>query len=68
MNKTFRILERMWLIGAVVTLGVSAWFFIAGDSTSGIYFLVFAGLCWMMNRVRKKQRKIYDKTGNDKKV
>jgi hypothetical protein len=60
MNKTFRILELIWLIGGCLGVLMCASSIIQQDTRTSIYFLVFTLACGMMYAVRRKQRIKYD--------
>ena len=56
MNRTFRILEIIWLIMGAIGVGMCIYFIIMKDNEGAIYFLVFTGICGVMYSVRKRQR------------
>jgi c-di-AMP phosphodiesterase-like protein len=56
MNKTFKILEIIWLVMAFVGVVMTVYTFIRSDTTGAIYFLVFTFVSTVMYFVRKKQR------------
>lgn len=56
MNKTFRILEIVWLFMACVGVIMCAFSIMSGDNKGSIYFLVFTFACGLMYAVRRKQR------------
>lgn len=60
MNKTFRILEIVWLFMGCVGLIMTFYSLIIGDNKGAIYFLVFFLACGLMYAVRRKQRIKYD--------
>ena len=60
MNKTFRILEIVWLFMGCVGLIMCIYSLIVGDNKGGIYFLVFFLACGLMYAVRRKQRIKYE--------
>ncbi len=60
MNKTFRILEIVWLFMGCVGLIMCIYSLIIGDNKGAIYFLVFFLACGLMYAVRRKQRIKYD--------
>ncbi|MES2593417.1 MAG: hypothetical protein V4608_16155 [Bacteroidota bacterium] len=56
MNKTFKILEMIWLFMGCVGVFMCIYSFAIQDNRGGIYFLVFFLVCGMMYYVRKRQR------------
>jgi uncharacterized membrane-anchored protein len=56
MNKTFKILEIIWLVMGFVGVMMTIYTFIRSDTTGAIYFLVFTFVSGLMYYVRKKQR------------
>jgi uncharacterized membrane-anchored protein len=66
MNKTFKILETIWLIMGIIGTIMSIYTIITGDSTGTIYFIVFTFVSGLMYYVRKKQRKRYEANQNNK--
>ena len=55
MNKTFRILELVWLFMGCVGVIMCTFSIIRGDNRGSIYFLVFTFACGLMYAVRRKQ-------------
>jgi hypothetical protein len=69
MNKTFRILEIVWLFMGCVGLIMTIYSLIIRDNKGAIYFLVFFLACGLMYAVRRKQRikyEAYEKKKNNK--
>jgi hypothetical protein len=56
MNKTFRILELVWLIMGCIGVLMCASNIVIQDMRTSIYFLVFTLACGMMYAVRRRQR------------
>ena len=56
MNKTFKILEIVWLVMGCVGVLMTAYSLFEGDKSGAIYFLVFTLVSGLMFYVRKKQR------------
>ena len=56
MNKTFKILEIIWLAMGFVGVVMCAYSIIIKDNQGAIYFLVFTFVCGIMYAVRKRQR------------
>jgi hypothetical protein len=66
MNKTFRILELVWLFMGCVGVIMCAFSIISGDNRGSIYFLVFTFACGLMYAVRRKQRMKFDASQKQK--
>ena len=60
MNKTFRILEIVWLIVGCVGIVMTAINIVGKDTRSSIYFLIFTFVSGIMYAVRKRQRKKFE--------
>jgi hypothetical protein len=56
MDKTFRILEIIWLILGCIGVLMCVYTISIGDTRGSIYFLVFTLASGMMYAVRKRQR------------
>lgn len=56
MNKTFRILEILWLAMGCIGVLLCAYNIVAQDKRSSIFFLIFTFACGMMYAVRRRQR------------
>ncbi len=56
MNKTFKILEIIWLVMGFMGILMCAYNIMAHDNMGAIYFLVFTLACGLMYSVRKRQR------------
>lgn len=66
MNKTFRILEIVWLFMGCIGVLMCAYSIIIGDNKGAIYFLVFFLACGLMYAVRRKQRIKFDASQKQK--
>lgn len=64
MNKTFRILEIIWLALAGVGVVMCVYSLLISDTKGSIYFIVFAGVSVLMYWVRKKQRIRFEEKKN----
>ncbi len=56
MNKTFKILEIIWLVMACIGAVMCAYAIATHDRQGSVYFLVFTLVCGIMYAVRKRQR------------
>jgi hypothetical protein len=56
MNKTFKILEVIWLIMGCIGACMCIYSIILKDNQGAIYFLIFMLVCGMMYFVRRRQR------------
>ena len=56
MNKTFKILELVWLAVGCVGVIMCIYFIITGSRQDAVYFLVFSIASGLMYAVRKRQR------------
>ncbi len=56
MNKTFRILELVWLFMGCVGVIMCMFSIVSHDNRGAIYFLVFTLASGLMYAVRRKQR------------
>jgi hypothetical protein len=56
MNKTFRVLEILWLVMGCIGVLLCAYHIVAKDNRSAIFFLIFTFACGMMYAVRRRQR------------
>jgi hypothetical protein len=56
MNKTFRILEILWLIIGCVGVLLCAYNIVAQDRGNSIFFLIFTFAAGLMYAVRRRQR------------
>lgn len=68
MNKTFRILEIVWLVIGVIGVIMCIYSTIAGDTRSSIYFLIFTFVSGVMYSVRKRQRKKYEAAQHNQQI
>lgn len=66
MNKTFRILELVWLFMGCVGVIMCAFSIISVDNRGSIYFLVFTFACGLMYAVRRKQRMKFEASQKQK--
>jgi len=60
MNKTFKILEIIWLAMGCVGIFMCIYSLIIKDNRGAIYFLAFFFVCGIMYAVRKQQRKKFE--------
>jgi uncharacterized membrane protein len=60
MNKTFRILEIIWLVMGCIGVLMCAFNIVAKDTRTSLFFLIFTFACGMMYAVRRKQRIKYE--------
>ncbi|MDF2435868.1 MAG: hypothetical protein K0Q95_244 [Bacteroidota bacterium] len=56
MNKTFRVLEILWLVMGCIGVLLCAFNIMAKDNRTSIFFLIFTFACGMMYAVRRRQR------------
>ncbi len=56
MNKTFRILELIWLFIGCIAILLCAFSILSGDTRGAIYFIVLTFAAGLMYAVRRKQR------------
>ena len=63
MNKLFRALEIFWLVAALVSAGIAAYFLIMGNRQDALYFSFVFLIGSIMYLLRKYQRKNQDKVG-----
>ncbi|MCE3278453.1 MAG: hypothetical protein K0S44_644 [Bacteroidetes bacterium] len=56
MNKTFRILEILWLVIGCIGVLLCAYNIVAQDRGNSIFFLIFTFACGLMYAVRRRQR------------
>lgn len=56
MNKTFRILEILWLVMGCVGVLLCALNIVGQDKGNSIFFLIFTFACGLMYAVRRRQR------------
>jgi hypothetical protein len=64
MNKTFKILEMVWLFMGCVGVFMCIYSLAVGDQRGAIYFLVFFIVCGVMYSVRRKQRIRFNQKSN----
>ncbi len=60
MNKTFRILELIWLFIACIAILLCAFSILSGDTRGAVYFIVLTFAAGLMYAVRRKQRIKYE--------
>lgn len=60
MNKTFRVLEILWLVMGCIGVLMCAFNIVAKDNRTSIFFLIFTFACGMMYAVRRRQRIKYE--------
>jgi hypothetical protein len=56
MNKTFRILEILWLVMGCIGVLLCAFNIAGQDRGNSIFFLIFTFACGLMYAVRRRQR------------
>jgi hypothetical protein len=56
MNKTFRILEIVWLVIGCIAIVMCIFSIVTKDNKGSIYFLVLTFASGLMYAVRKRQR------------
>ena len=56
MNKTFRILELIWLFIACIAIILCAFSIVTQDTRGAVYFLVLTLAAGLMYAVRRRQR------------
>ena len=61
MNKTFKILEIIWLVLGCIGVLMCGYFIIVGDKQGAIYFIIFTLMSGLMYSVRKRQRIKFEK-------
>ena len=66
MNKTFRILELIWLFIGCIAVLLCAFSIISQDTRGAIYFLVLTFASGLMYAVRRRQRIKFDKAQQEK--
>ena len=66
MNKTFRILELIWLFIGCIAVLLCAFSIISQDTRGAVYFLVLTFASGLMYAVRRRQRIKFDKTQQEK--
>jgi uncharacterized membrane protein YfcA len=66
MNRTFRILEIIWLMMGFVGIFMCIYSLIIKDNRGAIYFLVFFLVCGVMYYVRRRQRIKFDEAQKQK--
>lgn len=57
--KIFIFLERLWLVAALLGLGLTIYFLITKDNDSAVFFLGFFILSGLLYLLRKRQRVRY---------
>lgn len=70
MNKLFKILELAWLITALVSAAITAYFLINKDTDSGLFFLfvfLIASIMYFLRRYQRKRQESYFKYQNEQK-
>lgn len=56
MNKFFRIMELIWLAGAIIGVAAAVYFLIIKDSDSALFFVAFFIISSVMFLTRRYQR------------
>ncbi len=64
MNKTFKVLEILWLIIGCAGVFLCAYAIITKDMKGAVYFLVFTLVSGVMYAVRKRQRLKFESAQN----
>jgi uncharacterized membrane protein YfcA len=59
-NNLFIIIERMWLVGAILGVLITVYFLIIRDNDSALFFFAFFILSSLLYLARKSQRKKQD--------
>lgn len=67
MNKTFKILEIVWLIFGIYGIAMSVYSLVVNDRNGAVYFIAITIASGIMYAVRKKQRKKAEQHMEDKK-
>jgi len=62
MNKTFKILEIIWLIMGFIGILMCIFNIVSHDNKGAVYFLVFTFVCGIMYSFRKRQRIKFEAT------
>lgn len=60
-NNFFIIIERLWLVGALIGAFICVYFLIRGDNDSALFFFGFFILSALFYILRKGQRKKQEK-------
>lgn len=60
MNKTFKILEIIWLVMGCIGAVMCAYNIVTKDNRGALYFLAFTFVSGIMYAVRKRQRKKFE--------
>jgi len=60
MNKTFKILEIIWLVMGCIGVIMCAYNIVTKDDRAALYFLAFTFVSGIMYAVRKRQRKKFE--------
>ena len=68
MNKTFRILELIWLFIGYIAILLCAYSIISQDTRGAVYFLVLTFASGLMYAVRRRQRIKFDKAQQEKEL
>ena len=66
MNRTFKILEIIWLLMGCVGIFMCIYSLAIKDNRGAIYFLVFFLVCGIMYYVRRRQRINFDEAQKQK--
>ena len=66
MNKTFRILELIWLFIGCIAVLLCSFSIISQDTRGAVYFLVLTFASGLMYAVRRRQRIKFDKAQQEK--
>ena len=68
MNKTFRILELIWLFIGSIAILLCAFSIISQDTRGAIYFLVLTFASGLMYAVRRRQRIKFETSKKEKEL
>jgi asparagine N-glycosylation enzyme membrane subunit Stt3 len=66
-HSLFIIMERLWLIGALIGIGFTIYFLVGKESDSALFFLGFFILSAVLYSLRKYQRKKFEIANNMRK-
>lgn len=66
--KIFKFLERLWLVGGLLFIGVVIYFILTKDNDSALFFLGLVVLSGLFYILRRKQRMRYEMQYNKHKA
>lgn len=61
-NNLFIIIEKMWLVGAILSALITAYFLITKDTDSALFFLglfILASLFYILRKGQRKKQEAY---------